>query len=124
MSATFYAICHLESRNRRYDGFLKIPKETPPAFLIIRPLIKPPRELLRIHRIDKSVGIDLPDLLCDRFDLIPPHNGVQHIALLLFVTADPLEESGVMVRVVPDFLIDFVRFGGDNEESLLLVPLV
>ena len=81
---------------------------------IIRPLIKPPRELLRIHRIDKSVGIDL----------IPSHNGVQHIALLLFVTADPLEESGIMVRVVPDLLIDFVRFGGDNEQSLLLVPLV
>ncbi len=79
---------------------------------------------MRIHRIDKGAWINLPDLLCNRFDLIPPHDGVQHIALLLFVTADPLEESGVMVRVSPDLLIDFVRSGGDDEQSLLLVSLV
>ena len=96
----------------------------PLNILIIRLLIESSGELLRVHRIDKSTRIDLPDLFGDRLDLIPSHNGVEHIAFMLFVASDPFKKRGIMVCIFPDLFVDLIRFGGDDEQRLLLVTLV
>ncbi len=60
----------------------------------------------------------------DGFDFILSDHRVEHIALFLLIAADSLEEGCVVVGLLADFLIDFLRFGGDNQQCLFLIALV
>ncbi len=97
-----------------------------PAFysLIIRLVIKPSRNLLRIHHIDERVLIHFPDFLHDGPDFIPSYDGIKHVAFPVAKTSDSLKKRGVMVGIVPNLLINLVHLFRYNEKRLLLVPLI
>lgn len=87
-------------------------------------LIEVPGDLIGFKNIDEGVGIDLPHLPRDFFNLVPRDDRVDHGPGLAAPQTGPLEQGGAMMGRVLDLFVDFLRFVRDNEQGGALVARV
>lgn len=91
---------------------------------IIRPVVEPASDLFRFDHVDKGVGIRLFDGGQDPADLFTGNHRIEHVPLRPLVTADPLEMGRVVIGEGFDPAIDHVGLVCDDQQRMLLIPLV
>ena len=83
--------------------------------LIIRNIMELSVQFFCFDNIDEGMridGTDERDQLSFRFCI---NDRVDQSFFLLFIAADPLKESGIMVRSFPDRFVDLFRFVRDSD---------
>ena len=90
----------------------------------MRRIIKTARNTICPDTIDKSLGIHSPDSLYGMSALLCGNHRVKQMLLLALIAANTHKMRGVVVGVIPDHLIHFLRVVSNNKQRLLPVPLV
>lgn len=91
---------------------------------IIRLIIEPPIDVVGLDNVHKGLRVHPVNHGHQPLCFLPGYHGVKHGEIPLGVAAGSLKAGGAVVGEVADTLVHLLRLACDDEQSVLLVPLV